>query len=256
MGNVLILEYHKIIDDEGEERANSILRDKRTITKRTLIKQLDLIQASGIPIVSLKEWNNGDLQHQFAVVLTFSGGFKSAIDIASPLLKSRGLTATFFSTLSVVNGQSGLSWGDLKHLLDNGMDIGSQGVSGQNLRRMSKSACQLELELSKRIFENKTGKKLVFFAPPSGAYNRRLLQLAYNAGYEKVIANRAKINTNTSSLLMHGFTVKSNTNISALEKLIVKGLLSHSKTPFFAKLSSQLSAEFGIGLLNKKIIKG
>ncbi|MFT5822728.1 MAG: peptidoglycan/xylan/chitin deacetylase (PgdA/CDA1 family) [Crocinitomix sp.] len=256
MGNVLILNYHDIIDEERGGVVNSNLKDKRTVNRKTLVKQLDLIQASGIPIVSLNEWNSGDLQQQFAIALTFSGGFKSAIEIVFPILKSRGLTATFFPTLSVVNSPGGLTWGDLNRLIEGRMTIGSQGISGQNLRRMSKSSCQLELELSKRIFENKTGKKLIFFAAPSGSYNRRLLQLAYNAGYEKLIANRSKINTNTKALLLHRFTLKSNTNIAALEKLIVKGLLSNSKAPFFATISSQLSPEFGIGLLNKIYIKG
>lgn len=256
MGNVLILNYHRIIDDERECVDDSILTDKQTVKKADLINQLNSIQAAGIPIIALDLWNKGDFQDQFAVALTFSGDHKSDSEIVLPLLKSLGLTATFFPTLSIIDTKEGVTWKDLKSIIDNGMEIGSQGVSGQNLRRISKNACQLELELSKRIIENNLGKKVVFFAPSSGNYNRRLLQLAYNAGYQKVLTNRAKINTNTHTLLQHRFTVKANTNISTLEKLIVKGLLSHSKRPLYAKLSSLLSVEFGIGIFNKEYING
>jgi peptidoglycan/xylan/chitin deacetylase (PgdA/CDA1 family) len=256
MGNVLILNYHKIVEDEWVGEDKSMLTDKLTVKKSDFISQLDLIKSADIPVVSLKEWINGEHQNQLTAVLNFSGGHKSDIDIVLPTLTSKNLTATFFPNLSNVDVEGKTTWGDLKLLLDHDMDLGSQGVSNQNLRRVSKNACRLELELSKRLFENKTGKKIDYFSPPQGLYNRRLLQLAYNAGYQKVLVNRAKINTHNNSLLMHRFTVKTNTPISALEKLIVKGLLSHAPKPFFAKLSTQLSAEFGIGFLNKAYLKG
>lgn len=256
MGNVLIFNYHKIVDDKEGGDGKTILNDKLAVKVSDFIKHLDLIQSSGFPIVSLKKWIDGDYQNKLTVVLAFSGGNKSDIDIILPLLVAKNLTATFFSSLSNIDAEDKTSWADLNELLLNDMDIGSQGVSCENLRRVSKNACKLELELSKRIFENKIGRKIAYFSPPQGMYNRRLLQLAYNAGYQKVLGSRAKVNKPNNALLMHSFNVKSNTSISALEKLIVKGLLSNESSPFFTKIATQLSAEFGIGLLNKPYLKG
>jgi peptidoglycan/xylan/chitin deacetylase (PgdA/CDA1 family) len=127
MGNILILNYHNIVADEQEVAANSKVKDKRTIRKKTLIKQLDLIQANNIPIVGLNpsiktqctELNNGNSHAQFGIALTFCGGFKSDVEIVLPLLKARGLTASFFPTLSALNAPGGLTWKDLNKLRDN-----------------------------------------------------------------------------------------------------------------------------------------
>jgi peptidoglycan/xylan/chitin deacetylase (PgdA/CDA1 family) len=141
-------------------------------------------------VVAIREGKAGDLRR--AVVLTLDDGFRGQFAFAYPVLRRRGLTATFFVVagslgsmtllphLSEGTPRSGertapstawlpLSTDEVREMSAEGMTIGSHALTHRSLGALRRSERGIEVRRSKESLENAAGAKVDLFAYPFGS---------------------------------------------------------------------------------------
>jgi peptidoglycan/xylan/chitin deacetylase (PgdA/CDA1 family) len=182
-------------------------------------------------VVSLNDFFAGKLSSKkINVVITFDDGFKSWITHAVPTLKKLGMPATFFVTSGFVglsmaeeaefaqknlflksNRQritGGLSLEDLKRIVDEGFAVGGHTLTHcilSELRDIDRII--YEIGEDKARLERITGKKIEYFAYPSGAYENPIIdvcEVLKDSGYRGAITTVPGFNSVLSNpYLLH-----------------------------------------------------
>lgn len=159
-------------------------------------KQIAYLKKNGYRSVSLKMLS-GFLQYRQAlpsrsVIITIDDGYISGYDIAYPILKKYGFTATFFVYIDFVGvSKNALDWHHLRQLKSDGFEIGSHTLSHADLSRQktgeTRSAylkrIEEELFQSKAILDKKLNQDTRCIAWPFGRYNNDVLEISNLAGY-------------------------------------------------------------------------
>ena len=132
----LFLLYHEIRPGES--------RYSYAIESGMFERHLDLF-------VRLREAQNCEIWPE----LTFDDGHSSDVEIAAPLLQSRGLTARFFITAGWTGTKTGyMGWPEVRSLHEAGFTIGAHGWSHKLLPHCSEGELQTELSKSRRTLED------------------------------------------------------------------------------------------------------
>lgn len=132
-----------------------------------------------------------------SVLITMDDGYRSVYDIAYPILKKYGFTATLFIYTSFVGAsRMAITWDQLKEMQLYGFTIGSHSIYHSDLSRPKEGETQPEYisrvkeELfgSKKIIDQKLGQNTYLFAYPFGYYDQRSIQTAREAGYKIAVS--------------------------------------------------------------------
>jgi peptidoglycan/xylan/chitin deacetylase (PgdA/CDA1 family) len=148
-------------------------------------------------VISLRELHNF-LQYRQAlpkrsVAITLDDGYKSAYEIAYPILKGYGFTATLFIyTDFVEGGRIAISWDQLREMKSAGFEVGSHTLSHCDLAKKREgeddqaylARIKRELLVSKQIIDSQLGQDTIYLAFPYGTYNQRLLSICDQLGYK------------------------------------------------------------------------
>lgn len=127
-----------------------------------------------------------------SVVITIDDGYRSIYDIAYPLLKEYGFTATMFIYTDFIGATSqATSWDQLREMKAAGFEIESHSVSHSDLtlKRKDESDADyrqritMELTQSKAIIDRELNQDTRFMAYPYSKYNRYVLAQTDAAGY-------------------------------------------------------------------------
>jgi peptidoglycan/xylan/chitin deacetylase (PgdA/CDA1 family) len=110
------------------------------------------------------------------VHISFDDGNLSDYDQALPVLRDRGLTATFFVLAGRLSHPKYLSADHVRALREAGMGIGNHGWAHADLRRTTDSELAHEVDDSRRLLREVTGETIDSFAIPFGSYDRRVLR--------------------------------------------------------------------------------
>lgn len=81
-------------------------------------------------------------------------------------------------------GRQILSWEQARELQSAGMIFGSHGMAHCDLRKLDDRTLQSEVEDSKKLIEDKLGKKVNWFAYPYGYFDERTVRAVRKAGYK------------------------------------------------------------------------
>ncbi|WDP92890.1 MAG: polysaccharide deacetylase family protein [Desulfobacter sp.] len=131
-----------------------------------------------------------------AVMITIDDGFRSAYEVALPILEEFGYTATVFVYTDYIGvSKKALSWADLRILKSKGFTIGSHSVSHSNLIVRDKGETReaflkrrkKEIFLSKQIIDKKLNQETRFFSFPYGKYDSGIIKMAHQAGYKLAV---------------------------------------------------------------------
>ncbi len=192
-------------------------------------------------VVSIDDFLSGKLStEKINVVITFDDGYKSWATYALPILKILKLPATFFVSSGFVGLSKeeeikfvrekllltpdpskipyGLTLADLKKIVEDGFTIGGHTTNHCNLAGVVDSA-QLRYEIAedKAKLESIIGRKIEYFAYPSGAYQNPefdltevLREIGYRAavttisGFNSLSTDRYFLNRELTSASMPG----------------------------------------------------
>lgn len=182
-------------------------------------------------VVSLDDFFSGFLStDKINVVITFDDGYKSWIFNAIPILKKLELHATFFVSSGFVglskDDETGflrskmiltspppettgsLSFEDVQRIANEGFSVGGHTINHCILAKLRDSV-QLRFEIveDKMRLERITGKKVEYFAYPSGAYHNpeiNLSKILSESGYKGAVTTTPGFNDNGSDpYLLH-----------------------------------------------------
>ncbi len=119
-----------------------------------------------------------------SVMITFDDGHESNYTQALPLLKKFGFRAIFFVTAGWIGKEDYLKPHQIRELCQEGMAIGSHGLTHKYLDDLDDTGLQYEFKRSKEILEDITGRKIEAFSAPGGRFNKRAKELAKSTGYK------------------------------------------------------------------------
>ncbi|MEV6905612.1 polysaccharide deacetylase family protein [Amycolatopsis sp. NPDC051071] len=120
------------------------------------------------------------------VRLTFDDGNSSDVDIALPRLVERDLTAEFFPLAGRIGQRGFIDAAGLRRLVAAGMSIGSHGWEHRDWRRLDGRHVRRELEVAPKLLAELSGEPVRSYAPPFGAYDRRVLSRLRRSGATRV----------------------------------------------------------------------
>jgi peptidoglycan/xylan/chitin deacetylase (PgdA/CDA1 family) len=128
-----------------------------------------------------------------AVMISVDDGYRSVYNVAYPILKKYGFTATLFIYIDYVGVSSkAITWDQLRELKREGFYIGSHSVAHSDLSKQKKNEgneaylARLKREIfeSKRIIDQKLDQDTIIFSYPFGRRNQAAISLARQAGYK------------------------------------------------------------------------
>jgi peptidoglycan/xylan/chitin deacetylase (PgdA/CDA1 family) len=185
----VVLYYHSVLESQRER----------------FIRQLDYLSKK-FSFVSLSTPDTPQLKKNL-ISITFDDGLSSIFRNALPELIKREIPTTIF--IPAANIADYPKWEqkdqeiyyedkiinikEIKELSDQGVEIASHTLKHTDLRTVHLETAKEELNLSKSILEEITGKKVVSFSFPYGSYNDELISLAHDCGYSFVYTTQPEI---------------------------------------------------------------
>ncbi len=155
-----------------------------------LVKHIALLKSQGKTLITLRDFY--DLLEQQEeeetkmpedqVILLVSDLLPETIKDISDALHASAVRATFFLSSGHIRAE-GISPQIVNLLIQNGNDVQSAGVSGDDLRAFTNSQILKELAESRSVLEDLTGEEIFAVAYPVGGVNDRVAELAVQTGY-------------------------------------------------------------------------
>ncbi len=183
---VPVLAYHRFSLDTS---------DKTTLKKSDFEAQIAYLKEEGYHGLTVDEFYDFlNYQRQIpakSVMITMDDGWKSAFDIAVPILQKYGFTATWFLYTDFIGGSKAMSWDQVRQLALMGFDIQVQSKTHSNLGKQNKDESmkdyiqRLETEIlqSRRLIEKNIGKPCKYLAYPYGVTNGIVIAMLKKYGY-------------------------------------------------------------------------
>lgn len=184
-----ILMYHSINPHIQKE-------DRLAITPEMFRKQMRFLRDRHYNVITLGEAADIIRDKKKAprrtVAITFDDGYKDNYTYAFPVLKEYNFPATMFIIVNEVGREQGdrVSWDDLKAMQASGLvSIGSHTLNHPYLVDLSsQDEVTKEVRDSKKILEEKLGRKADAFCYPAGRFNEKIRQVVIDSGYKFAVA--------------------------------------------------------------------
>ncbi len=248
MKQALVLNYHLI---DNHQYSFDYFGGIYAVPIDQFIAQLSLLQELKIPVVSLSDILNGNLENPFSVAITFDDGNPSDYKTVFPILKKMGYPATFF--LSVQNiGQQGVNWESYREMIRSGMSVGSHGLTHCELTGIPDEKVRREIIESKKIIEAHLGVEISFFSAPFGRTNRQINKIAGEAGYSNVLTTRFHfIKVKENHMEWGRWSIKRDTSLKQFSSIIHRKSLSVLKLRLLSDIKKTLVDWVGLKWINK-----
>jgi peptidoglycan/xylan/chitin deacetylase (PgdA/CDA1 family) len=145
------------------------------------------------------------------VALTFDDGCESFYNLAYPIIKSFGFSATVYPITGFL-GQNPrinskiyhhlklMSIKMIKELSENDISFGAHTVNHFKLTEVSDYEAECQISNSKIELENILGKQIQSFSYPHGKYNKRIIEIVKYVGFKNAVSCNSAYLTNNSSL--------------------------------------------------------
>lgn len=173
-----------------------------SITRETFEQQMNYLASAGYNVVALSDVSDylagkKKTLPRNAMVVTIDDGWKCTYTEIYPVMKKLKFPFTVFVYPKFI-GQSGyaLNWKQIKEMSDAGVDIQSHSYSHPFLTQRRHRSWDdgqysdwlaTELAESKKVIEEKTGKKVKYLAYPYGDFDSRVVKTAGENGYEAAV---------------------------------------------------------------------
>jgi peptidoglycan/xylan/chitin deacetylase (PgdA/CDA1 family) len=191
----MILMYHHVAPESalppsGERRPSDGWNF--TISPDAFSTQIGYLIDRGMEVISLDDYalyvRNNRRAPSGKFVITFDDGWRDNFEYALPILRSYGVSATFYIISSTLgegrNSELYMDILQLKGLLKEGMVLGSHTRNHPDLTSLSPEDLRAEIFGSRQDLRDLLGADIKHFAYPGGSYNSRVISEVENSGYE------------------------------------------------------------------------
>lgn len=175
-------------------------KDPQCITVEEFEQQMTYLAENGYRVVSLSElvdfFNYRTSLHKKTVVITIDQGYQSAYEIAYPILRGWGFSATFFVYADFIGaGRDSLTWEQLRKMKEDGFEIGvhtmshgdfSQPRKGEEDKAFRERILR-EFVNSKKNLDENLGQDTFSMAYPYSDVSPGILDICQEAGYRLAV---------------------------------------------------------------------
>lgn len=182
---VRILNYHNV----------GPASDQLTVAPSRFLRQLELIEEVGLPVVDLRELLDPDKPHDSNVlVITFDDGYRDLLEYAIPAIEKRGWPATVFVVPGAADGyvrypwygadQAVISWDEMREVEARGfIRFEPHTLTHPDLPALDAASAEREIRGSKDAVEAALGRPSRSFCYPGGFFGQREVDLVARAGF-------------------------------------------------------------------------
>jgi peptidoglycan/xylan/chitin deacetylase (PgdA/CDA1 family) len=184
---VPVLSYHQFSRTEAR---------KMVVTEAVFEEQMKLLKDKGYRVITMDQlfdFLNFTAQiPKKSVVINIDDGWRSAYEIAFPILKKYGYPATLFIYTDLITGsEKTLSWELVQEMSNNGINIECHSRTHRNFTKMEKKesfkeyfeSVEKELSDSATIIKKRLNKEVKYFAYPYGDTNHLVIGLLRKKGF-------------------------------------------------------------------------
>lgn len=182
--SIKVLMYHGIVNgkcplpDDRETGA-----DLYDLPVAQFERHMSLLKENGFIV---RDLSSNSPQQENEIVITFDDGELNNLKVALPILKKFGYVAYFFIIVGRVGRKGYMNWEEIKELQQQGMIVGSHGLSHQILTSLMDTQIDEELRASKRTIEVNLSTQIETLSIPRGFCNDSLIHKAYELGYKTI----------------------------------------------------------------------
>ena len=183
---VPILMYHYLSEPPA---GADIYRRDLSVTPSLFAQHLDRLLAEGYTTIRLNDLllhlTQGAPLPPKPVILTFDDGYRDNYVNAFPLLRDRGMTATFFIVTDFIDEQRPeyLSWDMVREMYAGGMAIESHGRNHASLANRDADYLVWQALGSLETIEFELGVRPHFVSYPAGDYDENTIRIFQSANY-------------------------------------------------------------------------
>ncbi|MDO8471969.1 MAG: polysaccharide deacetylase family protein [bacterium] len=214
---VPILMYH-FIRDNVDEVADS-LGYRLSVPEAEFRAQMSYLKQQGYTTINFDSFLSGHYPAK-SVILTFDDGYRDFRDVAYPVLKQNGFTATTFVITGRLKDPNHLNATDVQFLAANGIEIGSHSVSHINLSNANRAKLRAELNDSRATLEQLINRPVVALNYPAGQYNDLTVEMAGRAGYEVAVTTNEGIASPNNMLTLPRVRIRRGISIAEFAALL------------------------------------
>lgn len=168
------------------------MADVYTLPSKIFMRQIELIQSSGVQVVSAADAFVESKKYQLAI--SFDDGHKSDVSNAEILIQKR-MSAFFFVSTAMIDKTGYLSRDDIRNLDKIGMVVGSHSHDHIDLTSVPLSEAKRQLSLSTQCLADILGHAIECVAFPGGAYNSAVVAAAVDTGFKYCLTTEWGINS-------------------------------------------------------------
>lgn len=183
---VPILMYHYLsVPPPGADR----YRVDLSVAPDTFAAHLDAMQQAGYTPISfytlLAYLNQGAPLPEKPVILTFDDGYRDNYENALPLLRARGMIATFFVVTDFIDEgrPEYLTWDMAREMYAAGMSIESHGRNHVSLKNKDRDYLIWQALGSSETIQFELGVRPLIVSYPAGEYDDLTIDIFRSAGY-------------------------------------------------------------------------
>ena len=159
-----------------------------TVTPERFNDDMQALQDRGYCTISLEQFQNfmDDRNVEMPekpLLITFDDGYLDNFTNAYPILRKRGMLATFFVITDMLWTKERLAPENIVEMAQGGMSFGSHTATHRALGELERASIYDELANSKATLESILGRVVNAIAYPRGSYNEAVVGIAQNMGY-------------------------------------------------------------------------
>ena len=204
---VPVLSYHNFSNSETS---------RLTVSQAAFEQQMQFLSERGYRVIPMDqffdflEWKTAIPPK--SVVLSIDDGWRSAYEIAFPILRKHGYPAAFFIYTDMIGGgQRALSWDMLQEMAGHGIEVECHTRSHRNLTLPQQGQSfkeyfqnmEKELSLSRETIRKKMGREAKYLAYPFGDTSHLVIALAKKLGFRGALT----IRRGSNPFFIHNFRV-------------------------------------------------
>ena len=180
--------YHEVYRPEERSQFEGLTNPAYNTEIGTFTKQMTWLSENKFKTLTIGELLAEDPMDEGrrAICLTFDDGWAGNYRNAFPVLKERGLRATFFVATDLIDRPLYMTWDQLREMNTAGMSIQSHTVTHRPLSSLNGEDQFWELDSSKRVIEKETCAEVTHLSLPHGDKPGKLWGAAREIGYRSV----------------------------------------------------------------------
>lgn len=185
LATVVIFMFHRVADDAPRDATSRAL----TVPVAQFARELDALARAGIRTYTVAEVARALAEHRSldGVALTFDDGRADGYDVIFPLLRRRGMQATFYVNSGTIDGPFHMTWKDLRAMRAAGMEIGCHGAHHLDLSTLAEAAQRAEIGDCLDRVSAHAGARPETYAYASGRYDATTLALLRGFGVRAAV---------------------------------------------------------------------